>query len=96
MKRYDFYADPGHGWLKVPRTELYELGISSLISCFSYVRGAYAYLEEDNDLSTFLRAKRATGVQPSYRHHHTDRYSRIRHYASYSPQGAAHATATGE
>jgi hypothetical protein len=84
-KSYDLYEDPGHGWLKVRRAELESLGIADQITPYSYERGEYVFLEEDLDLSTFLRAKRATGIQPTFRQHHTDRTSRIRNYASYRP-----------
>jgi hypothetical protein len=56
---YKFYEDPGHGWLKVPRKELVELGIENEISPYSYMSGSgrMVYLEEDSDLSKFARAK---------------------------------------
>ena len=48
-----FYSDPGHGWLRVPKKILVELGIQDKISSFSYMKGQYVYLEEDADLSLF-------------------------------------------
>jgi hypothetical protein len=50
------YDDPGHGWLKVKRSELKELGIEKLISSYSYQRGDDIFLEEDGDMSTFINA----------------------------------------
>ena len=55
--KYTFYDDPGHGWLEVPMTELVEMEIADKISTCSYRGGDYAYLEEDYDMTTFLRAK---------------------------------------
>ncbi len=57
---YNFYEDPGHGWLKVPIKELTKLNIADKITGFSYMQNDYAYLEEDCDLSTFINAKYST------------------------------------
>jgi len=46
VETYDFYADPGHGWLRVPIKRLKELGIENEISHCSHRKGRYAYLEE--------------------------------------------------
>lgn len=35
--KYDFISDPGHGWLKVKRSELRILGIDQQITPFSYL-----------------------------------------------------------
>ena len=56
-KAYTYFTDPGHGWLRVKRTELEELGIANEITPFSYARGEWVYLEEDCDMGTFMRAK---------------------------------------
>ena len=79
---YDFYADAGHGWLKVKKAELKRLGIAEKISSCSYVRGDHAYLEEDCDAETFIIAKRNLGEDVKMRDHISDR-SRIRGYNSY-------------
>lgn len=60
---YDFYSDPGHGWLHVKLDELVELGITDKISGYSYRRGNDVYLEEDCDMATFMHAMEAKGVQ---------------------------------
>lgn len=52
----------------------------SLFSAISW--GDYAYLEEDVDLSTFLKAMRQRGIEPEFREYHAE-YSRIRGYESY-------------
>lgn len=85
MKRkFDFYSDPGHGWLKVPVSLLEKLGIAGKITSYSYLRGDFAYLEEDCDVGTFISAyKEATGDYPKCRPHIADKSSRIRSYLSY-------------
>lgn len=50
------YVDPGHGWLKVKLSLLEKLGIKDKITPYSYLRGDSAYLEEDSDIGTFLKA----------------------------------------
>lgn len=82
-KIYDFYADSGHGWLKVPRAEVEQLGILNKISHFSYQRGEYVYLEEDCDASAFVMALNAKGIKFASRGHHTNRQSKIRSYQQF-------------
>jgi hypothetical protein len=52
-------SDPGHGWLEVPRGLLEVLGIQDQITGYSYINNGYVYLEEDLDMSTFVRALKA-------------------------------------
>lgn len=54
---YIKFNDAGHGWLRVKLSELKKLNISDKITSCSYIKGNYAYLEEDCDLGTFLDAK---------------------------------------
>ena len=83
--KFDVYFDTGHGWLKVKKSLLDVLGITDRISQFSYMRNEYAYLEEDYDASTFVRAyMKKYGIRPQYRFHHTDKLSRIRNYNSFT------------
>ena len=70
-----FIVDPGHGWLRVPVTELETLGIVDDISPYSYLspRAMYAFLEEDGDVGIYLNARKNAGYnQPRYRHVHFD------------------------
>ncbi len=87
MKRvFNFYSDPGHGWLKVPKSLLITLGISHKVSGYSYQRGEYAYLEEDGDVSCFFKAyEKHTGNKPILRENYSNKQSRIRRYWSYTP-----------
>ena len=66
-KSYDFYTDPGHGWLEVPRVELESLGIDDKITSCSYEDKDLVYLEEDCDMTTFFEAyKKKLGCDPLY------------------------------
>jgi Leu/Phe-tRNA-protein transferase len=84
-KTFDVYTDPGHGWVKVPRKFLVELGIHKQVSHYSYQRGAFAYLEEDADATLFFNTLKTRGILVDQRLHSTDRSSKIRSYASYAP-----------
>lgn len=55
MKKFQFISDAGHGWLRVSRDDIRRLNIASQITGFSYL-SKDAYLEEDCDAGTFIRA----------------------------------------
>lgn len=80
------YTDPGHGWLRVPHKMLAKLGISALITPFSYMRTEYAYLEEDVDMTTFMNAMERVGKKVEFVNRNTQRQSRIRNYSPYVDQ----------
>lgn len=85
-KSFDVYSDPGHGWVKVPFQTIVELGLIDEITCFSYQRGGFAYLEEDCDMSALLIALKARGITPKFREHNCrERRSKIRGYTCYTP-----------
>ena len=87
MKRtLTFYTDPGHGWLKVSIADLERLGLDESISKYSYMRGDYAYLEEDCDASLFLTEAKSKGWVLTIKESNTNRQSKIRNYDSYFPQ----------
>ena len=92
--KFDFFEDPGHGWLKVPLELLDILGIRHLISPYSYQKGEYAYLEEDCDMSVFFKAYRFEndGKDPEIVDHYTDGRARCTTYPRfnnphYNPEG---------
>jgi hypothetical protein len=89
--KFNFYADPGHGWAKVPVQMLVTLGIDQDISPYSYLSsdGRHAFLEEDLDLGTFIFAVKAKGYVVEFRFHHTDNPSRIRNYPGYQKDWVA-------
>ena len=82
--KLDFIQDPGHGWLKVEKALLIKLAIADKISPYSYMRGAYAYLEEDCDYSTFQAAMNNAGLVFTCRDRISRaRPSRLRSYSQY-------------
>lgn len=84
--KFNFYADPSHGWVKVPLKTLQKLNIDQNISSFSYIHNTDVSLEEDNDLVTFLRAMQKIGKQVEFNEFHTDRASKIRNYPIYKKE----------
>lgn len=86
MEKYDFYSDAGHGWLKVPKSKLKQLNIADKISTYSYMRGEFAYLEEDCDFNIFHEAMMHNGEDFSYKNHNCD-HSPIRNYNRYNTEG---------
>ena len=85
MKKYHFYSDPGHGWLKVSIKELIKLGIAEKITGYSYRKGNFAYLEEDCDVSTFADSKKISpkDFENHIYYHSANKMSKIRNYSSY-------------
>lgn len=83
-KKYDFYADQSHGWLKVKREELAKLGILKDISGYSYQKNGYVYLEEDCDASLFIKTMEKWNTKVVCRGHYSNRESKIRNYQNFS------------
>jgi len=84
-KIYEFekYDDASHGWLKVDKSLLAKLNISHLITDFSYMKGNYAYLEEDCDATTFFNA-----FEKAYPHIQTRvKYIDCEHDRTNNPRG---------
>ena len=77
------YSDPSHAWAKVKRDVLVNLHIAEHVSAFSYQRGDYVYLEEDNDMSLLEQALNERGTRLVYKEKGTDNLSRIRSYERY-------------
>lgn len=80
---YTFFEDAGHGWLKVPVSELLELGIERDISSYSYMFGDWAYLEEDCDMARFIDAQYMRGLEVRWNSKVSQR-SMVRNYPQYS------------
>lgn len=86
MSKYTFFADAGHAWLKVKKSELFDLGIVEKITAYSYQFGEFAYLEEDCDLTTFVDAigrEKWQVIKDKIPLKMSD-FSRIRTYARYN------------
>lgn len=86
-KVFKSYSDPGHGWAAVKRKLLVELGIDKEITHFSFQRGQTVYLEEDCDLSLFVKAFTAKhGEAPQFvEGSYTNNQSPVRSYDRYRP-----------
>lgn len=81
---YSFHSDAGHGWVKVPKRELKQLGIFDKITPYSYQKGDFAYLEEDNDATLFVNARLAMGYpRPEWNEIDDGDSSPIRNYAPF-------------
>ena len=81
---FNFYEDPGHGWLRVPLKLLSQLNIADQISHYSYKRGDYAYLEEDCDFTVFHKAMKDIGKEIKWKTFVCrERSSKIRSYDNY-------------
>jgi len=79
------HSDPGHGWLAVKMSDLKMLGIETKITPFSYVKGKTVYLEEDCDMTTFVKAAEAKGITVEIQHGKERDRSPIRYFKSYAP-----------
>lgn len=53
---YNFYEDPGHGYLEVPLPILEASGVKNSISGYSGKNKDFAYLEEDCDAPLFMKS----------------------------------------
>jgi len=88
MKSITIYTDPSHGWAKVSLSELHKLDIADKISTYSYMHilknDLFAYLEEDCDLSTYLKALDDKGIKFRIIEKHTNKTSKIRSYSRYT------------
>jgi hypothetical protein len=95
MRKYTFFSDPSHGWLRVPISDLVKYNVAGKITSYSYLSPSkkWAYLEEDLDASTFLVAVAETynvlvrELNPFIKEKNcAHNSSRIRTYPSYSVQ----------
>jgi hypothetical protein len=77
------YTDAGHGWGKVKRKVLENLGIAPDVSSYSYQYKDNVYLEEDCDLSLLIQRLHSDSVAIKWVTKHTDGDSKIRSYERY-------------
>ena len=78
------YTDAGHGWGKVKRKVLENLGIADGVSSYSYQYKDNVYLEEDCDLSLLLQRLHSDNVTVKCVVKHTDGDSKIKSYERYT------------
>ena len=84
------HNDPSHGWLEIKRADLIALGIEDDISRFSYEKGSKVSLEEDNDMTRYIRAAALAGCKVDIDYSvHTNSDSFIRLLKAYEPTAAA-------
>lgn len=82
QKTFIVYNDPSHGWAKVPISLLSDMGLINKITTCSYQRGKFAYLEEDADLTLFMKEFRNQfKIEPKFKDMYSDKQSKIRSYA---------------
>ena len=86
--KLNYYQDPGHGWIKAPKSLLQRLGIAGDISAYSYMRGDCAYLEEDCDAERLLAAAGRAGLVIQLKPLYSQKSSKIRGYRQYQAPGA--------
>ena len=77
------FADPGHAWGRVRKSVLIALGINQSISTYSYMRGDYAYLEEDRDLYVLIVALKRNNIPFDITERFANGDSKIRRYDRY-------------
>jgi hypothetical protein len=82
-RTFNVYSDPSHGWIKAPIKLLKELGIEDQITTYSYMRGDFAYLEEDQDATTFLMELDKLNIPYKIKESTSDKSSRIRNYSRF-------------
>lgn len=68
-----FISDPGHGWGRVVRGAIEDVGIADQISQYSYQDDVFVYLEEDCDLYLFINALEQRGYKVKLDTHHVER-----------------------
>ena len=78
------YSDPSHSWGKVRREVLKNLQLDRHISSYSFQRGEYVYLEEDNDLSMLCQALYDNNTRVVFNEKSTNKPSRVRTYDRYT------------
>lgn len=83
IKSFQIISDAAHGWVKVPIAELKRLAIQDQISEYSYVKGDFAFLEEDADAGVFIEARKAEGNPVKLKEITRDSCRKIRNYDAY-------------
>jgi len=62
-KTFTFYMTERHGYVETTRAYLRKLKISKLISPYSRQSGNKVYLEEDSDLTLFIKRHTVVGIE---------------------------------
>jgi len=88
-KTIKLFSDAGHGWAEVSLSELKQLNILDKITSYSYIFKNNAYLEEDCDLSTYIRALEENNVTFVFEDNYQGDNSPIRSYGRYNSEIAS-------
>jgi len=83
-KTIKLFSDAGHGWAEVSLSELKQLNILDKITSYSYIFKNNAYLEEDCDLSTYIRALEENNINFEFEDNYQGNHSPIRNYGIYN------------
>ena len=87
--KFDVLSDPMHAWVKIHKRHLsYFFGEHwrKHFTSFSYEKGDYAYLEEDQDASTLIKGIRDQGFDVEFRERNqSSKLSRVRSYDHLAP-----------
>ena len=62
-KTFTYYMTERHGYVETTRAYLRKLKISKLISPYSRQSGTKVYLEEDGDLTLFIKRHSVVGIE---------------------------------
>lgn len=96
MNKFPYIKDSGHGWVRVPRTELAKAGCEADISKYSFQKGRNVFLEEDADLQVFVDARSKLGLETKFAEYvNKSRPSRIRNYPVYTAPAGVQPTTLG-
>ena len=82
-------VDSGHAWLRVDMADLFRSGVHKDISGYSYVDAArgVAYLEEDCDAGTYLKAIGWKGPTNDFKENYVDGDSWVRNLPRFTAGG---------
>ena len=83
-KTIKLFSDSGHGWAEVSLSELKQLNILDKITSYSYIFENNAYLEEDCDLSTYIKALKENNISFEFEDNYQGNNSPIRNYGIYN------------
>ena len=84
QRTFQFYADSGHGWLKVPILLIKNLGLQNQAG--GYMTGTHIYWEEDSVTIFLEEYEKQTGQKAKVKDAgYTDGESVIRNYCYYRP-----------
>jgi len=86
MEKFEYHTDAGHGWVKVPKKLLVELGVSKDISVYSYQNGDFAYIEEDGDATLLIEAYQKRFGKFNYEDIWDGDNSNIRNFQTYDEE----------